>query len=264
MWSLRVERLWQALLAAELGSIVLFALAGGIARMFGGRGNTVFVAARYVFPFLAWGALLIGLAWGGLAWGRHGVRQVDTPGGAVMSVPGSRPVVRALIAFVAVVLMAFILVRRAIPGVQRPWTLPYEIAEWYFDDATMSFASDECLAFRATDDVAKFGTSDPGHAARVALRRSEHRAVPGVAAFLADRLTVRELCYGAPCGVTTGLLAFLAETGDHPLLAEYEAYPVLQMREIRACLHSGRQVKWAGPLGWKCLEPEQLPRAGVE
>src|SRR4051794_26942065 len=244
VWSPRVARLWQALLVAELGSIALFALAGGIARMFGGRGNTVFVAARYVFPFVAWAALLIGLAWGGLAWERHGVRQVGTPGGAVMLVPGSRPVVRALIAFVAVLLMALILVRRAIPGVQRPWTLPYEIAEWYFDDATTALASDECLAFRTTDDVARFGTSDPGGAARSRLRRSGIGAVPGVAEFLADRLASMGFCYSAPCGATTGLLAFVAQTGDQPLLAAYERYPVLQVRQIRQCLHAGNSVEW--------------------
>lgn len=45
VWSPRAERLWQALLVAEPGSIALFAVAGGIARVFGGRGNTVFVAA---------------------------------------------------------------------------------------------------------------------------------------------------------------------------------------------------------------------------
>ncbi len=249
-WSKRASRLWQTLLAAELGSIALFVLIAGVSRAFGGRGNPIFLAARYVFPFIAWAAVAVGLLWGS-----RGERQAGAPGTAAMRVDSSRLLIRRCAVFAAIVLLAAIVARRFIAGFQRPWSLPYEIAEWYFDDATMDLASDECLAFRVTDDLARYGTSDPGAAARYRLRNSGHLAAPGVAEYLADRLASGEFCHGAPCGVSIGLLAFLAETGDHPLLAAYDRYPLLMTREIRKCLHSGRQVQWAGDTDFQCIGP---------
>jgi len=257
-WSFRALRLWQTLLAAVLGSIALIALAAGVSRALGGRGNPVFVSARYVFPVAAWAAVAVGLAWGS-----RSAQRVDTLEQGVQRVGPTRLLIRVS-AVLAALLLMLIVARQFIADFQRPWSLPYEIAEWYFDDATMDLASDECLAFRVTDDLARHGSSDPGAAARYRLRRSGHSAVPGVADYLADRLVSGRFCPGGPCGASIELLAFLAETGDHPLLAAYDRYPLLMTREMRKCLHSGRKVKWAVETDWQCIGPAPPAQTTVQ
>lgn len=243
--ALRLRRLWQALLIAEVASIVAFSLAGLGLQALGGRGNAVYLAARYLFPVLGWLAIAWGIVWGN----RSAAALVDGP-------PNTKYGLLADLATGALAAsgLAVLVLRLLVPGVQRPWSLPFEIAEWYFDNVTTSLASDECLAFRVADDNAAFGVSNPGAAAFRRLIRSDHRAVPGVADYLNDRLLAEERCRGdLPCGVSIGLLAFLAETGDHPVLAAYERYPLLQTPQIRECLHSGHQVKIEARQGWTCV-----------
>jgi len=113
----------------------------------------------------------------------------------------------------------------------------------------MDIASDECLPFRAIDDTKEFGAWYPSLTAMSRLKRNGHDAIPGVAEFLMDcpRLGLREAC------ASDWLLAFVAEGGDHEVLAEYEKHPYSDAAHMRACIHGRRHVAWrTGASKWAC------------
>lgn len=238
----RVRRLWLVLLLVGAGTFALVALPGWVVYKLGANPNPIFMAARYIWVAAAWVA--IGLA---LAWGARGIRAVAkldelwTPKRFFANLGRS-------LAFVTFIFLGLTLFNS---NSREPWSIPYEIGAFFFDAFTTDLSSDECLAFRAVDDEVSFGSWYPGVDAGLALRRHGKSGIPGIANYLSDRLS-KTSGTGYPYGVSQGLLAMIAEGGDHPLLQQCEKYPEFETGKMRACIRAGRHVVWTNHRTWQC------------
>jgi len=213
-------------------------IVGGVVALLGAHANPVFIAARYLWVVLTVLALALGQMFGS----RH-----------VVSETTARPVqwharlkVVATVAGIALVLYVPYLFVDSKP---RLWKLPYLGVELLFDLATPQLASDECLAFRAVDDVQiTFGSLPPGAVAFQTLDRHGVDAVPGISAFLRD-----ELSHGWPNNAgTIGLLATVAGHGDFPILHTYAARTEYQADLMLDCIHQGRWVRRTSEASYRC------------
>jgi hypothetical protein len=235
-----MRRLWQSLVLANLVGIVCIALPAWVVHSLGARHNDIVVAARYIWVALAWISVALGLIWGKRS-------------SAALRASGTYhqrgfffPDVLGCCAFFILPLFAE---RYFVTDKDIWWNIPYEVAGFFFDAYTMDLASDECLAFRAVDDVRSYGPLYPGMTAEALLVEGGSAAVPGIAAFVGDRLANPR---GAGHGrVTIQLLALLAAQGDHPLLKAFD-WPNSDVRELRACIHSGHRVVVTPGYHWSC------------
>jgi len=239
--SLVAERLRRVsislLLALALGvfppAVIGFAIVA-----IGGHPNAVYVAARYAWVVLGWGGVV-----GGLVWARRAndPMLLSSQARGQRSSPLSMPSV-----------FAFLVLLMLSPGwfiSNRPWSLPYEAASWFFDAYTLDFASDECLAFRFSEGH-EIWWRDPSLDAGLTLRSYGAEAVPGTQDFLMDQLH-----HGEPKGGAMGLLVRIAQYGDSEALEAYETKPYFQTKLMRSCLSAGHKVESGGPAGWRCTPP---------
>jgi len=238
--ALRVRRLWQSLLIANVGGFVPTALAGWVVYKLGGHPNAIFVAARYLWVGLSLSALVAGFYWG-----RRGVAALDAgkaqkKARSVLDLPG----IYAAGAFLLWLPHVFV------AQLTMPWSLPYELADWCFDVLTNDIASDECLAFRSVDDQQIFWPHDPGTDAALHLKSYGPSAIPAISAFLSEQIQNGPHAH-IPTGVV-GLCALVASYGDSPILRAYEPVPAYGIGKMRTCVREGKRVHWLSTGSWAC------------
>lgn len=245
--ALRCRYFARALALCYAVGVLTVTVAGGAVVLIGGHGNSIFVAARYVWPVLSCLGIYLGHAFATRALTRQGV------GGKLR-----RTSAVPLSTWAAGIALAIYIPHLFVTREPHLWALPYQGAELAFDLATTNLASDECLAFRTVDDVqTAFGRPPPGDAAFLALDRHGIDAVPGISAFLKDQMS--DGWPGSPSIV--GLLATVARHGDFPILQVYQSALVYEANLMRDCIHQGRKVRRTSRGSYRCeLLGQRRPR----
>jgi len=242
--AIRIRRVWQSLIVAGAGGFACVSVAGYAVSQLGANPNAIFVSARYLWCVLGWGAIAAGFALGS----RTRVATVSERGGTLRA---RRDWGQNWLYAAALAAFLFRGARLFIPDEAKPWSLPYTVADWIFDDNTTGLASDECLALRTVDDTRRWGTGSPSLSAIWLLKKRGVSAAPGIVAFLNENLTRPQSWHGYPWE-TAWLLAEVAKAGDNPILEAYERYPYLESGKMRQCIHAGRHVVWKSGPGWSC------------